>query len=69
MSSLSGVSGASSPWSSMGGSSAQCLGARRRHERAAGDLKAMLASLMSAMQPTPDSVQAGAAQSASSLIA
>jgi hypothetical protein len=53
----------------MGGSSAQCLGARRRHERAAGDLKAMLASLMSAMQPTPDSVQAGAAQSASSLIA
>ena len=38
-------------------------------ERAAGDLKAMLASLASAMQPSADSVQAGAAQSALSLIA
>lgn len=38
-------------------------------ERAAGDLKAMLASLTSAMQPSADSVQAGAAQTALSLIA
>ena len=38
-------------------------------ERAAGDLKAMLASLTSAMKPSADAVKAGAAQSALSLIA